>query len=298
MLRRIVTHPLVRLVIALVIFVVLSMVLSLAIYSLRLLPAGMASGEATSGLAGIAALLFVGLVIERRSLARIGFPADRLLPDLGRGFLLGAALLTLVVGVMALAGWYRVVGFAWEMPGEGAAMIALAGLGVTLLIGIAEEVVTRGILFRILEEWLGSWIALALSALAFGLAHLANPNASLWAGIAIAIEAGILFGAVYIFSRALWLPIGLHWSWNFFEGWVYGTPVSGLTIPGLIRSQSDGPTLWTGGAFGPEAGLVAVVLCGGAGIYFIVRCVREGRMLTPPWLARLIQPSPSGRGSG
>lgn len=280
-LRRIVTFPLVRLVIAIVIFYVFAKVLAIA--SSGLVPIGFAEAELISGVAALAALLLVGLVIERRSLARIGFPGRRLLPDLGRGFLLGGILLTLVVGGMALAGWYRVLG----LGGDNAAMIALAGLGLTALIGIAEEVVARGILFRILEEWVGSWIALAISGLAFGLAHLANPNSSLWAGIAIALEAGVLFGAVYIFSRSLWLPIGLHWSWNFFEGWVYGTPVSGIDTAGLLHSDTAGPTLWTGGAFGPEAGLVAVIVCGGVGLYVIVRCVREGRMITPPWLARL-----------
>jgi uncharacterized protein len=283
MFRRVVTFPPSRLVVAIAIVAtpyVYTILYGMPGFTLLAVPA---ASELVEGLSGLAALLFVGLVMERRSLARIGFPGDRLLPDLGRGFLLGALLLTLVVGAMALAGWYRVLGFA----GDRTATIALAGLGATALIGVSEEIIARGILFRILEEWLGSWVALALSALAFGLAHIANPNSSLWAGIAIAIEAGILFGAVYIFSRSLWFPIGLHWAWNFFEGWIYGTPVSGLAIRGLIRSATEGPALWTGGAFGPEAGLVAVIVCGGAGVYFIVRCVREGRMHTPPWLARL-----------
>jgi len=293
MLRRILTFPLTRLVIAVVVFLLIGTAVSFALALLTTTPAGLLTGEIVQALAALGALLFVGLVIERRSLAQIGFPRDRALPDLGRGLLLGAILLTLVVGIMALAGWYRVLGFAWQGLSENAAAVALAGLVLTAVIAIAEEVIFRGVFFRIVEEWVGSWIALALSALLFGLAHVSNPNSSLWAGIAIGLEAGVLFGAIYIFSRGLWFPIGLHWTWNYFEGWVYGTPVSGIAVPGLINSTTEGPIHCTGGAFGPEASVVAVVVCGGAGLYYLVRCHQERRIYTPSWLARLTHQLPS-----
>jgi uncharacterized protein len=291
--RRILMLPFVRLVITLVIFAILGSVLSLAALLLGVSTDQLLGAETVSGLAALGALLFVGTVVERRPLAKIGFPSDGALRDLGLGLLLGAALLTLVVGGLALAGWYQVIGFAWNLPGENVVAVVVGGLLLTALIAVSEEVLLRGIFFRILEEGVGSWIAVAISALVFGLLHVTNPNASLWAGIAVALEAGVLFGAVYIHTRSLWMPIGLHWTWNFFEGWVFGTPVSGIDITGLLRSTTEGPTLWTGGSFGPEAGLIAVFICGAAGVLILVRCAREGRIFTPPWLARLTRREPS-----
>jgi uncharacterized protein len=253
-----------------------------------------ALGRAPSGivdrgiatLAALVAMLIVGGLMERRTVAELGFPRRNAARELGLGLLLGAGLLTAIVGAMALFGWYQVKGLRWQDPGGDALTFALFGLISYCLVAVLEEVLFRGLLLRIVEEALGTWIALAVSALMFGCAHLLNDNASLWSAVAIALESGILFGAVYIFTRALWMPIGLHWTWNYFEGYVYGTPVSGAQQPGLLMPAISGPDVWTGGAFGPEAGLIALIVSGGLGLLVLVMCAHKGRLFTPAWLTR------------
>jgi membrane protease YdiL (CAAX protease family) len=203
---------------------------------------------------------------------------------MGIGLALGAGIISLVIGLLALFGWYQVIG-----PG------ALVGAGVVtnlsvillfLLVAVFEEVTFRGLLFRIVENGLGSWGALIVSAIFFGGAHLGNPGATLGSSIAIALEAGVLLGAIYMATRSLWMVIGVHWAWNYFEGPVFGTQVSGNDIPSLLHSVTDGPVLWTGGAFGPEAGLFAVIAGGIVGAIFIWMAIRRGQVIAPMWARR------------
>jgi membrane protease YdiL (CAAX protease family) len=140
--------------------------------------------------------------------------------------------------------------------------IALFG-AVPLAIGagLAEEVALRGVVFRVVEEWLGTAAALAISALLFGLLHLGNPHATWWSSLAIAIEAGVLLAVAFTVTRRLWLPIGIHAAWNWTQSAVFGAAVSGTSSVGWLRGQLHGPEILTGGEFGPEASLPAVVIC-------------------------------------
>jgi hypothetical protein len=133
------------------------------------------------------------------------------------------------------------------------------------------------------EESLGSWLALAISALIFGLLHLANPNATLWGGIAIAIEAGVMLAAAYMYTRRLWLPIGIHFAWNFTQGAIFGVAVSGNEAKGLLQSTLSGPSLLSGGDFGAEASIFAVLICLAAGIYFLQKSSQQGKFIQPFW---------------
>jgi hypothetical protein len=149
--------------------------------------------------------------------------------------------------------------------------------------GVFEEILFRGVLFRIMEEGLGTWLALLISALIFGLLHLMNPNATLIAGVAIALEAGVLLAAAYASTRRLWLPIGLHFAWNFTQGGVFGVAVSGVNFKGLLQSTLTGPELFSGGEFGAEASIVAIVVGIAAGIYFLWRARAKGNFVKPFW---------------
>jgi uncharacterized protein len=286
MARRVLVFPLTRLLIALGLFFALWMAFELAYSTAFGHPPSALVDRALVTVAALAALLLVGRFVERRRPAELGFPRRNALRDLGLGLLLGAVLLTAVAGLMALAGWYGVEGFLWDQPNGNAAYLAIILLLYYALVAVSEEVLFRGIGFRIVEEGLGTWAALAVSAVLFGLAHLGNSNATLWAALALALESGILFAAVYVLTRALWLPIGLHLAWNYFLGCVYGMPVSGSSQPGLLQSVVTGPDLWTGGAFGPEAGLITVILAGGVGVLVLVLCARRRKILTPDWLRR------------
>jgi uncharacterized protein len=246
-------------------------------------PASAVLDRAIATTAALLTLVFVGRVIERRPFVGFGFPLRSAVRDLGVGSLVGALLLSAIIGVMALCGWYRVTGFLWNDTGGTAMTVAVAGLLYYGLVAVSEETLFRGILFRVFEDGLGTWAALVLSALIFGLAHLTNTSATVWSATAIGLEAGVLFGAAYVLTRALWVPIGLHWTWNYFEGYVYGAPVSGADQPGLLLPAITGPELWTGGAFGPEAGLIAVLLCGGLAVVMLMVCKQHRMIVAPAW---------------
>jgi membrane protease YdiL (CAAX protease family) len=190
-----------------------------------------------------------------------------------RGVLIGVGLFTLVILNIAFLGGYRIDGW-------GSVTGAIALLGFTAAAAVTEELVFRGILFRIIEEQAGTWGALGLTGLLFGLSHLFNTHATLWGAIAIAIEAGGMLAAAYAATRSLWLPIGLHFGWNFAEGAIFGTQVSGTDGPqGLLHGVMSGPTLLSGGEFGPEASGYAVLAGTVVTIVFMVLAHRRGHIL-------------------
>ncbi|HEY1991107.1 MAG TPA: type II CAAX endopeptidase family protein [Gammaproteobacteria bacterium] len=194
-----------------------------------------------------------------------------------RGILVGAALFCITMLVMKLDGAWVYLGMA---PLSYLAYPCIGALSAA----IVEETVTRGVLFRMLEESLGSWIALAISAVIFGLLHASNHGASAVSTTAIALEAGILLAAAYMYTRSLWFVMGLHFAWNFTEGGVFNTPVSGGPTEGVIRvGFVNGKDWLTGGQFGPEASLPAVLVCTAAGIAFIILARRAGRVVKPFW---------------
>ncbi|MEY4159386.1 MAG: hypothetical protein RLZZ136_7 [Pseudomonadota bacterium] len=202
--------------------------------------------------------------------------------ELGAGLALGFALFSAATGVIALLGGLTVIGpqgmgHLWSM------------LAMAVVSGVTEEVLFRGVLFRHLETVLGSWGALAITAALFGAGHLANPHASAFAAFAIAIEAGIMLGAAYMLTRRLWLAIGIHAAWNFTQGWIFSIPVSGTAAPvGLFASTRSGPDWLTGGAFGLEASVVALVVATAAGLVLLSMAVRRGKVMAPSWARKSV----------
>lgn len=180
------------------------------------------------------------------------------------GFIIGAVLLCITQSVAMIAGASRIVDFSGIMPGVplffGAAFAA-----------IGEEIIFRGIVFRLLDEAGGTFMGVAGSALLFGGLHAVNPGATLVGIVAIAIEAGVLLSLAYKVSGTLWLPIGIHLGWNFFEGGVFGSAVSGTSGGGMVAVMTAGPEVITGGNFGLEASIQAVVVCAIASFLFASR---------------------------
>jgi membrane protease YdiL (CAAX protease family) len=146
-----------------------------------------------------------------------------------------------------------------------------------------EEILFRGILFRYVEELAGSWAALIVTSALFGFAHILNPHATWYSSLAIAIEAGLLLGGAYMLTRSLWLPIGLHAAWNFTQGEIFGVPVSGGAVHGLLRSRLVGAPLLSGAGFGLEGSVIAVVIATAAGVCFVWLAVRRGKVVRPWW---------------
>ncbi len=214
-------------------------------------------------------------VIEKRSVTELSRP--RFARELAVGALLGALLFSLTIGIIAAWGAYQVSG----SNGWYAAVAAVPGF---VMAAVLEEIVIRGVVFRILEQWLGSWIALALSAMLFGSLHFFNPGATLLSTGAIMLEAGILLAAAYMLTRRLWLCMGLHFAWNFTQGGIFSAAVSGGASHGLLKATLVGPLWLTGGAFGPEASAVSVVMCTTAGLLLLVAAYRKGQVIQPAWV--------------
>ena len=224
-----------------------------------------------SGLAVALSVVLAARILDRRRTRDLGLELSRAWwTDLGLGFALGAALLALVFGAELALGWIEIEGFATSPPG-GPSFPARLGLAALfyIAVGFYEEFFTRGYLIKNLAEGLSGkplsrpaaiLIAYTLTSALFGALHAANPNATPFAVLNIAL-AGLLLGGGYLFTGDLAIPIGLHISWNFFQGPVFGFPVSGASLLGLsvFQVQQLGPALWTGGPFGPEGGLIGTL---------------------------------------
>lgn len=279
--RRIIAFPLVLMVIAIIVFAAGS---ALGIALLKQLPLHPNS----PWLLANAAIIIVCLLavfwpffryVERAPMtiyARRSWAKELL-----AGFAGGALLFSAMVAVVYELGGYQVTGHSgletlWE-PLAGAAIIP----------AFAEELFFRGILFRYVEQVAGSWAALALTSILFGGAHFFNPNATWFSSFAIAVEAGVLLGAVYMLTRRLWAAMGLHAAWNMTQGWVFGLPVSGGGGGiGLLNGRLTGSELLTGGDFGLEASLPAVLIATSAGVAILVMAVRSGKVVPPMWAQR------------
>lgn len=151
---------------------------------------------------------------------------------------------------------------SYDVEGWGSVTGALGMIGFMAAAAVTEELLFRGVLFRIAEERVGTWIAMVSTGLLFGMVHLFNEHATVWGGLAVAIEAGGMLTAAYIATRSLWLPIGLHFGWNFAAAGIFSSEVSGNgATSGLLQTSTSGSTLVTGGSFGPEGSLYSVVFC-------------------------------------
>lgn len=205
------------------------------------------------GMAGLILAIYAGL----RRLKEKQWPSDltikRLLPHTISGMGVGILYFCIVVISMSIIGVYRID--QAQFPSQELACMFVQ----FLLVAVGEEVMFRGILFRMIDKRIGTKTALVVSALIFGFAHFMQ--GTWWSSIAIAIEAGLLLAVAYKLTNSLWFPIGIHWTWNFMQGNVFGFMVSGTDSGAAIITPSiEGHELLTGGAFGAEASIIAVIL--------------------------------------
>jgi membrane protease YdiL (CAAX protease family) len=205
---------------------------------------------------------------------------DRLPRWLPAGFAVGAALLAASAGLIHACGWSAI-----ERTADRSNWAGLVGAALAFQLGVAvfEEVLLRGVLFRVVEQSLGSWAALALSALLFGLLHTGNPNATWAAALGLSLQAGVLLGAAYMVSRSLWFPIGLHWAWNATQAGVVGGTVSGHAGGAVITTRPTGPDLLSGGAFGVEGSVLSTAICAALAAGLCLAAVRLGRTKPGFW---------------
>lgn len=199
----------------------------------------------------------------------------------GKARMMGVGWAVSVVNFLAtivclfLCGCYRIVNVEFDVASQ------LSWLSLFLLVGVVEEVIFRGILFRLIADKWNIAVGLTTSSLLFGLAHLGNPGATLWAALAIALASGWLFGMAYAYHQTIWVPIGMHWAWNYLEGGVFGCSVSGtpLDYRPLITPRISGTDLLSGGAFGPEASIICVALGFAISIVYTVLYIKKKKKL-------------------
>ena len=230
-----------------------------------------------NGMPIVVSVFIARRIFDRRSFRSLGLHLNR---QAGRDVLLGigiAVLQTSLVFFLELAfGWLKVEGFAWQQQSS---LTVLQGfllwLVIFIAVGFYEELLSRGYQLQNLEEGLNTFWAVLLSSMVFGTLHFLNPNANWFSAVGITLS-GMFLAYAYLATRKLWLPIGLHIGWNLFLGPVFGFPVSGLESSGLIKAVVDGPLLFTGGEFGPEAGLLLLPALGAGAL--LVWLVTRGRL--------------------
>ena len=281
--RRIVDYPLVAMVIS--VFLVL-VAAGLASGVLEVALRGSSIGHnartmLTDVVAAAAMVLVYKLVIRHLGeVPRDDLRASGAIRDTGLGIGVGLLLFSVIVAAAAIGGVYRIVG-----SGD-ASLLLFALVRDGLFPAISEELLFRGILFRWLEDFGGSWVALIVTSALFGASHLWNPSASPIAAVGIALEAGVMLGAAYMLTRSLWLPMGIHAAWNVAQGEIYDIPVSGTDVHGLVDARLCCRPLLTGGGFGLEASLIAIVIATLFGLWLLLLAIRKEQLVQPRWVRR------------
>jgi membrane protease YdiL (CAAX protease family) len=216
-------------------------------------------------------------IVDRKKLRSLGLYMS---PGWALDFAKGAGLAVLVLGVIfafsLIVGSIRVEGFAHPAPeGGSAALYLLGALAAFLIVGFYEEIMFRGYVLQRLNERAGRVASIVVASLLFAVLHGANPGADAF-GIFNTTIIAIILSVLYFRTRSLWMPIGFHFAWNFFLGYVYSMPVSGLPIYGVLDVvEVDPESRLTGGSYGPEAGLACTIALALWGVWLIWR--RTGR---------------------
>ncbi|MFC2134126.1 lysostaphin resistance A-like protein [Bacteroidota bacterium] len=212
--------------------------------------------------------------VERREPLELSFP--KFFKELGLGVSIPFAAVGFMVALMMVLGYYEITGF-------GDFINLSDSFRKQMMVGFSEELIFRLILFKLVEEFAGSWWGLIVQGLIFGFAHLGNPNASVWTSIGLVADSTLLLGGAYMLTRRIWLVMGLHWSWNFFQAGVFGMPNSGFVQPSWIQASIEGPEWFTGGAWGIEASYISIAINLIIGLYFVKLVIDNGLLVMPSW---------------
>jgi membrane protease YdiL (CAAX protease family) len=192
----------------------------------------------------------------------------------GAGF--GLALFSFVMGLLWTIGVFHPTG--WGSTAE-------MGVGAyfSFLYAIVAEILICALFFRVAATLVGTLIAAFVTSVLFGIGSGFNPGATLWSSSAAGLE-GMLLAASYAATGRLWFPIGIHAGWNFAEGSIFQMSLSGgASETALIKGFVKGPSILTGGAYGPEASVLAVIVCLPVAFLLLWRAVRMGRLEQPAW---------------
>lgn len=227
--------------------------------------------------------------LDKKTVASLGLETEKgWLRDLILGMAVGIILISAIFAIEYFAGWVSVtVHFGIKGMSGFFIVSMIVFLLLMFLVAVSEELVFRGYILQNLGIGGGLLVGVIGSSILFGLAHSLNPGFTWLIGLNL-ILAGLFLGYSYVVTGSLWFPIGWHLTWNYFQGYVFGLPVSGMNLGmlSLLISKDQGPVWLTGGAFGPEGGLIATAALL-AGFLFL-------------WLfyARMVRPHAGTSGSG
>lgn len=235
-------------------------------------------------LAFIVSVALAGRWLDKRPLADFGLRVwtKQWWRQLAFGLLLGAFLMSAIFLLEYLLGYVEIVEIGYTvLPEASLAGALIVPVGLYLSIAVSEETLFRGYYLRNLAEGLAGGlslpartiVAVLVSSLLFGLAHIGNPAATAISTLYLCL-LGASFAIGYILTGELAIPIGLHWSWNFFQGNVFGFAVSGKPVDGggILRIAQTGPEWLTGGSFGPEAGVAGLAAIGLGCLLIVLYC--------------------------
>lgn len=224
-------------------------------------------------------------VVERRKPYEIS--GSSCLKELDYGFVIGGGLILIMVALLSVLGYYQVESTdTWSVVLNA---IFLFGMGA-----FVQELFFRIIVFRLVEEWLGTWLALLAAALIFSAFHIGNPNVTIWTTIALILQ-DVLLSAAFIYTRRIWFVWGIHAGWNFLQDGIFGMPNSGVTsLDSWITPAISGPEWLTGGSFGIEASYISTILCVALGVTILVNAIKKGQLVIPRWKRIAQIPSTEG----
>ncbi len=212
--------------------------------------------------------------IEKRDLTELGF--SNAIREFGLGSLTGFGLFGFVIAILWLLGFYRINGIDFIL------LSLIGSLVGAFTSAFAQELIFRAVIYRITEEWLGTWWALAISAILFGLIHLTSSGATIFSALSVALQAGILLAAAYALTHRLWMALGIHMAWDFANDGIFGVGIAGQTgqsLHGLFQASLNGPDLLTGGALGVEASVITLVVVLIAGIIILRMAKQNGQFM-------------------
>jgi membrane protease YdiL (CAAX protease family) len=225
-----------------------------------------------AALLGLGGYVFYVRKIEKRALSEFRGPG---VPrELGAGLVLGTLMFLSTIGILAACGNYQI-------SGTGSWLALTKSFTEMIFIALIEEILFRGVIFRLSERSLGTWVALAVSSVIFALAHLPNDGINALA-VANTALAGLMFAAAYLATRRLWLAIGVHFAWNFVSDGVFSLPTSGHPASGFLQGQLSGPEWLTGGAYGVEASVVTLVVLALATGLLLRHAIHTGHIAPRP----------------
>jgi len=264
-------HPFVRAVTGIVLTFVPVPLTMILVHDLVAKPFRLVWPQLLAALLSFFAYQFFSRRIEKREMTE--FDTRGALREVALGLLLGIGLVSTVFALLDLLGVYQLAGI------NHVGLDLLLPLAELLLVGLTEEMVFRGIVFRITEQSIGSRWAIVISALVFGVAHLPNDGITL-VSVAVIVAYGVMQAAIYIRTRRLWLCIANHVAWDFCVGQVFSTTVSGHGAEvGLLRGQLIGSPLFTGGKFGVEGSIVTLIVISATAVYFLRSAMAQGRLV-------------------